>query len=434
MFDYADTCLVSPAVLQEISTKLHAYTQEIQQTLNASERYATEYAVLDLPYDLELLGCVEKLADNIKELNPKMVIVVGIGGSNLGTAALYQALYGVYYNELTQDAKLYFADTIDNTMLESLLTLVEQELRRNNTVILILVTKSGTTTETLVNSAFFIELLKKYNPRYQESVVVITDNGSPLYAVAQQECYHVLTIPKLVGGRYSVFSAVGLFPLALVGVPISDLLAGARVALDAYFNGTNNDPALSAAIIYTHFKAGKNIHDTFLFSPQLYMLGSWYRQLVGESLGKKYSRDGQIIETGITPTVSIGTTDLHSVAQLYLGGPRDKITSFVEIAYEPGELYVADSAIASLVPTLAGKTVSSVKKAIFEGVEQAYVTERRPFVTIRLPECTAYVLGHFMMFKICETLFLGHLLGVNVFDQPAVELYKENTRKILSGA
>nr|MBA3955004.1 hypothetical protein [Candidatus Dependentiae bacterium] len=294
------------------------------------------------------------------------------------------------------------------------------------------VTKSGNTTETLVNGAFFIELLKKYKPhKYQEYMVVITDYDSPLYTIAQQERYNLLEIPKLVGGRYSVFSAVGLFPLALVGIPIQELMAGARVILDAYFSGSS-DAAVSAALIYTHFKSGKNIHDTFLFSPHLYMLGNWYRQLVGESLGKKLSLEDVLVETGMTPTVSIGTTDLHSVAQLYLGGPRDKFTSFVQVAFEPQVYTVPNEAITTPVSSLVGKTVATIKKAIFEGVEQAYASEHRPFVTITLPERSAYSLGQYMMFKICETISIGHLLGINAFDQPAVELYKEKTRKILS--
>ena len=169
------------------------------------------------------------------------------------------------------------------------------------------------------------------------------------------------------------------------------------------------------------------IHDTFLFSLDLESLGKWYRQLMGESIGKEYDQQGNRVFIGITPTVSLGTIDLHSVAQLYLGGPKDKYTTFVTIENESEIITIPGTAV--LMP---GKNIKAVMDAFVEGTQRAYFNNGRPFSTITLPYKNAYYLGQYMQFKMVEMMYLGYLLQVNPFDQPNVELYKHEVAILLN--
>ena len=179
----------------------------------------------------------------------------------------------------------------------------------------------------------------------------------------------------------------------------------------------------SAAILYLLSQQGKNINDNFIFLPQLESMGKWYRQLMGESVGK----EGK----GITPTVSIGSTDLHSVGQLYLGGPKDKITTFIYATEELAETTVPEKLIYGLVPVIKGKKIHSIMNAIVQGTKIAYKNQELPHMEIGFDKIDEEALGEFLQFKMIEMMYLGHLMNVNTFDQPHVELYKVETKKIL---
>ena len=176
--------------------------------------------------------------------------------------------------------------------------------------------------------------------------------------------------------------------------------------------------------IWYNWKNDKIIHDTFLFEPDLEGFGKWYRQLTGESIGK--------MGKGITPTVSVGTTDLHSVAQLYFDGPKDKFTTFVSVA-DHGKDFIIKSKenIDELVPHISGKSFGKVLAAILTAVKATYQKQQLPFVSIELPELSEETLGALLQVKMMEMMYLGKLMGVNPFDNPGVEGYKEETRKLL---
>lgn len=433
LFNYQEHALISDDELCSLGERLKKDILYIKSQISAG--YATDYASIALPSDQELLADIQQEVNRVKALNPTMLIVIGIGGSHLGTAAVVQALYGTYYNAFNPDISFYTADTLDTILLKDLLLLAQRELDKGNSIVLTIVSKSGTTTETLANATVFFELLKKYYPNtYTDYCIVITDKDSPLWKSAHNAGFSVLEIPEKVGGRYSVLSAVSLFPLAMLGIDIISLRKGAHAMRQRCLETdiALNYAAQSACITYFHYMKSINIHDIFLFSPYLLMFGNWYRQLVGESLGKKHNRAGKVIEAGITPTVSIGTTDLHSLAQLYLGGPRDKITTFVYITNQRSELKIGKNVFSQPVPALEGKTIYEIKDAIFRGVEVAYAQEGRPYMTLLLPEMNEYVLGQCLMFCMLEVMFLASLLEINAFDQPAVELYKNQTRKLLN--
>lgn len=394
------------------------------------KKYDTQYAFLNLPKDQMLIDKIKNLSEKIKKLKPSALFLIGIGGSNLGAVAVIEALLGKYGNDLNPEIKFYCVDTIDNDQIKALLNIAQKEITAGNKIIINIITKSGTTIETLANGSIFINLLKKNFKNYQDYIVITTDQDSPMHKFAKKSKFNILEIPTLVGGRYSVFSAVGLFPLALLDIDIDNLLLGASDILEFTLSSDYkvNFSYQSAYLIYKNYQDKKVILDTFIFNPDLFSLGLWYRQLFAESLGKKRLSDNKPID--LTPTISIGTTDLHSMLQLYLDGNHNKFTTFISIDKESHEIQVSDD-FNEINPALNKKTLTIVKEIIFKAINQSYKNHNLPFVNIFLPQKNSYFLGQLMMFKMCEIIFLADLFEVNPFDQPAVEDYKKIVKNTL---
>jgi glucose-6-phosphate isomerase len=432
-FNFKDSLLSNNDIL-EIEKQLQIEIERMNAAL--SKEYEDDRASINLLDDIENIEQIKKLAKNKLDLNPKYLIVVGIGGSNLGTVAVQEAVLGKLHNQTNQRLKLLYADTVDSDLLASIITIIESVLKNGDNVIINGVSKSGGTTETIANFEVLIDVLKKYKPDYQQYVVVTTDKHSRFWDFSVDRGFSVLEIPKKVGGRFSVFSSVGLFPLAMMKVDINQLIDGAISIREKCLNPrlVENPAAMSASMIYQHKLNGKLIHDLFLFSTDLESLGKWYRQLMGESIGKEFNIQNEKILEGITPTVSIGSTDLHSMAQLYLGGPYDKFTTFVRVKQNYHDVNIPNyPEYNDLVKGIQEKPMAEIMNAILNGVQQAFRKGNRPFLDICLPDKSPYSLGQFMQFKEMEIMYLGYLLGVNPFDQPNVEDYKIETKQILNG-
>lgn len=428
-FSFHQTAQITDSYLRQIAQekKIDVHCEHIKAAYE--KNYQTEFASLWLPFDETLKGAVQALVQEKLKLNPTVLVVVGIGGSALGAKAVHQAIRGRFYHANNPNIRVYFLQTIDSNRVATIIQVLEKELIQGNNVLINVVTKSGTTTETIVNFEVLLAVLKQYRTDYQKLVVVTTDKDSPLWIRAQVEQFDVLKVPKLVGGRYSVFSSVGLFPLAIAGLDIDQLLKGAQLAITAGLSKKleKNCALVSALLLYVHYQNGITIHDMFIFSVDLEAVGKWYRQLMGESIGKELNTHGERVLAGITPTVSLGTIDLHSVAQLYLGGPRDKFTTFVTV--ENGHKKIA---IPNTAPHyLQNKTLSDLMHAFIEGTQIAYQKNNRPFCSITLPEKNEFFIGQFLQFKMLEIMYLGYLLEVDPFDQPNVELYKKEVKKIV---
>ena len=409
--------------------------EEIAHMNEALKRgYEDDRASLHLLEDTDSLRTIKTMVKEKQKLKPTYLIVVGIGGSNLGTVAVQEAVLGRLSNQREPPSKILYADTVDADLLDAIRAFIEAVLKKGGNILINGVSKSGGTTETIANFEVLIDVIKKYKAEWQQYIVVTTDKNSKYWSLAQDQGFSLLEIPLKVGGRFSVFSAVGLFPLGMIGIDIDALVGGAQAmktrCLSLHFE--SNPAAQSASLTYSHYKKGKNIHDLFLFSTDLESLGKWYRQLLGESIGKEFNRQGKQVFTGITPTVSIGSTDLHSMAQLALGGPFDKFTTFVRVEHTNAVVQVPTlPEYASLVSGIQGKSLDAIMQAILKGVQAAYRKGNRPFVEVVLPDKTAGSIGQFMQLKMMETMFLGALCEVNPFDQPNVEAYKRETRKIL---
>lgn len=417
---------------QKLLTKTKAYTKILREVVSTDDT-ASESSI-NVPDDTAMLKQVEELASQKAGDGLRYHIVVGIGGSNLGAKAVYDALGGARDNLRPERyPKLIFAETTSPEWLRDARAFLDG-IEEPGHVLVSVISKSGGTTETLANFEVIMDTLRaKFGDEAFARVVAITDEDSKLWQAAGTRNMARLAIPKSVGGRYSVLTSVGLFPLATVGIDIDALLAGAQQFRDAALQNEHNDAAVSASVLAHYYHADKSINDNFFFSPELESLGKWYRQLMGESIGKAQTRDGTEAHVGITPTVSLGSTDLHSVGQLYLGGPNDKVTTFVYNQTSPDVPIPEERVLPELVPMIDGKSAGDIMNAILEGTKTAYQKAGLVFMEIALERIDEESLGAYLQFKMMEMMYLGYLLDVNPFDQPSVEDYKVETKRILEG-
>ena len=419
-----------PYEMQKLLKALEPETQRIHES--RSNEYTTPYGFVRLPYDEDMYTYIDHVVAAKKRLQPDVLVLVGIGGSNLGTLAIHEFLHGMMYNIKNPTLQFYCADTIEGRYTQDLLEVIEGLLAQGKKVLINIISKSGTTIETIVNASLLYELIVRYHPHEAAHyIVVTTDKGSPLFDSASSHNFTILEVPTCVGGRYSILSAVGLFPLALLGIDIKALRQGARDALESLMVAQENSwPAISAVILYQYMLKGYTIHDTFIFAPHGFSLGLWYRQLMAESLGKGSTLSGEPVSLSITPTTSIGTTDLHSMAQLYLAGFHNKITTM--IAIEGYNNRVIPDNTFSHGTAVQDKTVDNVYQTIMQAIGTIYMQENRPYMLWRIPDNDPYALGQFIYFKMVEIVYLGYLMEVDPFNQPEVELYKQEVRRILA--
>ncbi len=412
-----------------VDERLVAYTERLRQ-VRRSGAYDAYESSIGMPDDAVMLNQVQDIVAQKVTGALKYSIVVGIGGSNLGTKAVYDALFGGRdILEPTRFPKVLFAETTDPEWLTAIGRLLET-ISTPEEVLVTVISKSGGTTETLANFEIIMRVLRDTFGSVTERVVAITDEGSKLWNAAGAQHIARLPIPAPVGGRYSVLSAVGLLPLSSVGIDIVQLRRGASDILDRIL-GDDNIAMQSAGVLALSRERGCVMNDNFFFHPELESVGKWYRQLMGESIGKEQSLEGKMVHAGITPTVSLGSTDLHSVGQLYLGGPHDKLTTFVSSRKVAAVTVPTERVFPELVPMVTDTSAETIMAAILEGVQIAYRKAGLPYMEVVLDAIDEYSLGSYLQFKMVEMMYLGQLLDVNSFDQPNVESYKVETKRIL---
>jgi len=415
---------VADKKLNKYSKKLKPYIEKLQDVIGMDGYEQLECSV-HLPYDTKAVQEVKDLVQGFDLDKLKYVVLVGIGGSNLGAQAVYEAIQGKYSLLVENQPKMLFLDTVSVENFKA----VSDELVSLDSVdefAVVVISKSGTTVETVVNvETLKANLREKFGSTVKDRMVVVTDKNSAMWQTAIKNEVKKIAVPAKVGGRYSVFSAVGLIPLALVGLDIDKFVDGAREALDdsTDLSIEKNKALMSAIVTFVHNKKGRHILNNFIFNTELESLGMWYRQLIGESLGK----DGK----GITPLVSIGSVDLHSVAQLFFGGQDDKFTQIIYSSSKSDLAVPSEIKNDKMADVLAGKKFSEVMDAVVGGVKKAYENNDLPFVYMELDEINEKQLGYFLQFKMLEVMYLAQLLQVNAFDQPRVEDYKKETRLLL---
>lgn len=396
-----------------------------------ARRAAGKLPFYDLPRARPGLAAALEMARRTRE-SADNLLVLGIGGSALGTLAIHRALNPGTHNLLPRTARngprLFVCDNVDPQGFGEVLDL----LVPSETVVNV-VSKSGGTAETLAQflavRRWLIAALGTDGARRR--IVVTTDpQDGFLRRLARQEGLRALDVPRGVGGRFSVLTPVGLFPLATVGVDVEGLLAGAA-HMDGYASQADpwDNPAYLFALVHALlYRRGRNVHVMMPYSDALREVADWFRQLWAESLGKRFALDGREVFTGPTPVKSLGTTDQHSQVQLYMEGPQDKVVTFVQVAQPGRDLALpAEFPGEAEVEYLQGKTMGQLLAAEKRGTEAALTRAGRPNLTLTLPRLDAHGVGQFLHLLQVATVFSGGLMGIDPLDQPGVELGKQLT-------
>lgn len=386
---------------------------------------------LHLPSSItdEQLTDIENTANALRS-KCEIVVAIGIGGSYLGTRAVVEAMNNSFDALHTTDRKnpvlLYAGHNIGEDYLYEL-----SEVLKGRQFGIINISKSGTTTE----PALAFRILKKQledavgKEEAKHRIVAITDaKKGALRKLADQEGYKTFIIPDNVGGRFSVLTPVGLLPIAVAGVNIRDLVAGAvsmEKATDQAVPFAENISAIYAAVRNELYKDGKKIEILCNFHPKLHYIAEWWKQLYGESEGKD--------NKGIFPAAVDLTTDLHSMGQWIQDGERTIFETVISVE-EPAHKVIVPTDEENLdgLNFLAGKRVDEVNKMAELGTQLAHVDGGVPNVKITVPAVTPYYIGQLFYFfeKACG--ISGYMLDVNPFNQPGVEAYKKNMFALLN--
>jgi len=359
---------------------------------------------------------IEKIKEFTKQNKDKYkdYVVLGIGGSALGTICLKASL--------KPNANLHIVDNIDPSLINE----IEEKIELKTTLFIV-VTKSGATPETLSQYFYFRKKIEEANLKSKKHFVFITDPKKGLLReIANEEDIQTFEIPENVGGRFSVLTPVGLLPASLIGIDIEKLMHGANILRESFLspNYKENLPFQLALAQFLLYKKGKSITIMMPYSQRLIKLSDWYRQLLAESIGK----DG----VGITPVNALGVTDQHSQSQLYNDGPNDKLVIFIEV-----ENITPTLKIPNLKPEeqstsyLKNVTFNKLLKTEKTGTEKALTQKDKPNITLKITEVDEQNIGELFMLFEGSIAFLGELFKINAFDQPGVELSKQLTKQLL---
>ncbi|MHC4156583.1 MAG: glucose-6-phosphate isomerase [Planctomycetota bacterium] len=417
---------------------LEQKTSPLIKKLN-EERAAGQTPYRDLPYNERTPQQVKSLVAELKD-GCENLVVLGIGGSALGNIALQTALNPYMYNldrKQRVGPRLFIFDNIDPPQLASFLDWVGEALDKT---VFNVISKSGLTAETASQFMMVRQLLlDKLGPEAcKDQIVATTDpEQGTLRKIANEDGLRTLKVPEGVGGRFSVLSAVGLFSAAMCGINVDSLLAGARdmdarVTCEDFYK---NPAAINAALHYEFYNRGKRISVMMPYSYALKDLADWYRQLWAESLGKANDLSGNEVHIGPTPVKALGTTDQHSQVQLYREGPNDKLFTFLQVNNFERDLKIGPAPdCAPELGFLAGADLSKLLNSEKRATEYALLQSKRPCLTVVFDELNAHTVGQFICLFEVTTSLAGALFGINVYDQPAVELGKEATFALMGRA
>jgi glucose-6-phosphate isomerase len=412
---YFDDARVTEARLKKNQKTLQNYRQQIE-TFGFSMDFAVPEFSLYYPKSLQLNDTLESIKKSAKSL--KHVVLIGIGGSSLGLEAVHAVLD-------TGKTKLSVLDTVSVSKIEE----VREELskyKKASQIAVCVVSKSGSTTETLVNASIVLDdLVGKFGPTFYSQVYFIGNPGTDFMKQGKRLKANVFPMPSSIGGRYSLATEVGLIPLALLGHDTEEFMSG---YLDANSTTLESVVAESASRIAIYHNLKFPHYTFFAFESRLEKLGKWYRQLFAESLGKETTKAGKVNSLAMVPTIATAV-ELHSVGQLYMSGVADVYTDFV--SFDDEFLDVMISKKTTIAKNLRGYSVQEVATALYGGVIGAYQTRQLPYRATVFEENLAYSLGQFMAMRMREVMYVANLLDLNAFDQPNVELYKDKTKEIL---
>ena len=366
----------------------------------------------DIGYYNLVFSDTSKYKEYAKSVVQKNIVVIGIGGSTLGTYAIYKFLK--YSKNLSK--KLYFLETTDPIDIRSKLENIELD-----DTLFVVISKSGTTIETISIFKYINSLIKCD----KNNTLVITESDSKLSGYAKANGITSFDIPKNVGGRFSVFSAVGLVPLAIVGVDIDQLLSGAKEMHDSFFNKTQTyERVLKKARFFVEYKNSFNINVVFSYSSRLDGFNKWYIQLWGESLGKI---DINSTRQGLTPIGIIGPIDQHSFLQLIVEGRRDKTVTVIKVEDFDSNLKIPSVKLEGLeeLDYIDGIEFSSlINEQADATIESINNLNDIPCDVITIDSVSEKSIATLMYEYELLTSVCAKFMYINAYDQPGVEAGK----------
>jgi len=377
---------------------------------------------LPLDYDKKEFENIINYATEVRD-NFDVLVVCGIGGSYLGARAAIEAIRGLKSNDKLEI--IFLGQTFSSDYTNEVLKYLENKRFAVNVI-----SKSGTTTETSIAFRLLRDLLhrKVGQDKARKAIFATTDksNGA-LRDLSLKEGYRTFVLPSNIGGRFSVLTAVGLFPIACAGIDIRQLMKGALEARQLYANPDliNNECYKYAVARDFLYRNDKKVELFVVYEPRLMQLGEWLKQLFGESEGKKH--------LGLFPASVSFSTDLHSLGQFVQDGSPILFETVLFAEKANNEVIIPeDSANLDGLNYLAGKSLSYVNEKAFLGTLDAHVkTGKVDNIVISISDISAFSIGHLFYFFERACAMSAYLLGVNPFDQPGVEIYKTNMFRLL---
>lgn len=388
--------------------------KKLNKNIKKAKKFFNELKTDFHNFEIPLLNTYQKnynydfTASTIKKFSKyKKIVIIGMGGSILGTKSIYS-----FFKEKI-NKEVFFFDNLDNNLF---LNFKKIENQKNSCFIII--SKSGSTLETLAN---FLIIFKKTLAR-NKLIFITENNNSALINIANKHNAEIIEHNQFVGGRYSILSEVGMLPSALMGLKIEKFKNIEKLLKNKKFFSCL---IYDVACIYTLNSKGVKNSVFMSYDSKLYDFCYWYQQLVGESLGKKGK--------GITPIISFGPKDHHSVLQLYLDGPKDKFFTFLDTENKNVNHKILTSSVPGSVSFLKNKTLKNLISAQLKATKNVFASKKIPFRQIKFKKNNEEEFGAITTFFVLETILLARMMKINPFDQPAVEQVKVETKKILLG-
>ncbi|MBP3925219.1 glucose-6-phosphate isomerase [bacterium] len=441
-FRNADAIVVGEENGLNIQNAFDDYREKIAQIITSlnqrKDKPGQWLQWMNLGYSEETIWYVKEYASMVQG-RFENILVLGIGGSALGAMAVTEALLKPYWNLLSEEQRnglprIFFLDNIDPDTINGLLDILDLKKTLVNVI-----TKSGSTAETM--SQFMIvkkRLEEELGSNYRYNIVAATDKQTGILCqISQQEGYKTFIIPDDVGGRFSVFSAVGLLPFALLGIDIDSMMNGVK-DMDLALKNTDIYQNIAAQNALIHYlldtQKGKNISVMMPYSSRLKYVSDWYIQLWAESLSKEVNNSGETVNIGPTPLKALGATDQHSQIQLFNEGPNNKVINFIRVENFDTVLEIPKIFEYTGIGYLGGKTINDLMNAEADSTKVALTDYKRPNITISIEKVDAYNIGQLLYMFEVQTAIAGELYGINAFNQPGVEQAKNYTYALMGRA
>lgn len=412
--DYQE--LVSP----ELEAKLNVIHENLQNKTGVGSEFLGWHDWASTMSE-SFLQDIQQTANRIRK-NSDVLVVIGIGGSYLGSKAVIEALTPHFHTNPEIEV-LYAGHQVSGEYLAKLIKYLDDKEVTVNVI-----SKSGTTTEPALAFRFLQKYMEdRYGKDAVSRIIVTTDaeKGS-LLSLSKEKGYQRFEVPSDIGGRYSVLTAVGLLPIAVAGYSIQNLVKGASNAETAFQQfDMNSNAAIQYAVIRDHlYNQNYSIEILAAFEPKLTYLQEWWKQLFGESEGKE--------QKGIFPASVSFSTDLHSLGQYIQDGQRILFESFLIVEEKANDLTVFTAENnGDELNYLSGLTLNEFNLACYEATSSAHLSGEVPQIGLTIKELNEENLGYLLYFYMVSCAYSAYLLGINPFDQPGVEDYKTNIFKIL---